>query len=154
MRLIISRLVHRCFLNIVLRYPIVMYKIFTRRYGKIKVFKSLASDTIVVEPEGIIGIGLLREYLTFAEKSDKDHEGKFNHIVDTSLIKFANPINPLLLRRISKLKHLNLYVVIVPSNVLRILVSLTKWINKPDYIFKSLDSAESFLRESTKTTQQ
>ncbi|MEL7006823.1 MAG: hypothetical protein AAFN93_29480, partial [Bacteroidota bacterium] len=98
-----------------------------------------------VTPKGIVSLSLLKEYLTFIEHLDKQHTKAFNHIVDTTMVKFANPLNPLFLRRISRLKNLNYYIVIVPSGILRTLVNMTKWINKPDYVFKSIDDAHRFL---------
>lgn len=131
----------------------IMHKIFTRKYGKIEMFKQLQSKTILVIPKGVIGLSLLKEYLRFIEKLDQEDEEKFNHIVDTSEVKFANPLNPLWLRKISKLKNLNLYIVIVPSNALRFFVKLMRWVNRPDHVFKSLSTAQAFLKDPSKITK-
>ena len=95
-------------------------------------------DTYLIEAKGIIRLGLLQRYLKYLKKLDRASDGKFNHVVDTSQVRFANPLNPFYLKSISRLEHLNLYIVIVPSGFLRLLVNLTKWINKPDYVIKSM----------------
>lgn len=124
-----------------------MHKTFTNRIGSIELsLVEGVSDTFQVVPKGIVSLTLLKEYLSFIEHLDQQHTRKFNHIVDTTMVKFANPLNPFFLRKISKLKNLNYYIVIVPSAILRVLVHLTKWINNPDYVFKSTIEAHDFLK--------
>lgn len=123
-----------------------MLKIFKSQNGIIEL--SLiggAADTFHVRPKGIISLTLLKKYLSFVEYLDTQHTKTFNHVVDTTRVKFANPLNPFFLRRISKLKNLRHYIVIVPSDILRTFVYMTKWINRPDYVFKSIDDAHRFL---------
>lgn len=123
-----------------------MHKTFTSRTGSIELsLVEGVSDTFQVVPKGVVSLTLLKEYLSFIERLDQQHTRKFNHIVDTSMVKFANPLNPFFLRRISRLKNINHYIVIVPSPILRILVHLTKWIKNPDYVFKSTIDAHAFL---------
>ncbi|MEO9850146.1 MAG: hypothetical protein ABJH72_03435 [Reichenbachiella sp.] len=111
---------------------------FKNKYGSIEMYCNQEElDTYRIVAKGIISLSLLRRYLVHLKKMDRESSGKFNHIVDTSNVILANPLNPIYLRAISKLEHIHLYIVIVPSAFLRFLVNLTKWINKPDYVFKS-----------------
>lgn len=111
---------------------------FNNKYGSIEMYCDNGKvDTYKIVAKGIIGPGLLLRYLRYLKTLDDQCSRKFNHIVDTSGVVLAHPLNPFFLRTISRLKHLHLYVVIVPSDFLRFLVHLTRWINKPDYVFKS-----------------
>ncbi len=124
----------------------MIVKTFDDKYGTIQlVLNDEDTHTLLVIPRGFISLSLMRRYVRFVIQLMPKPGNTFNHIVDTSSVTFANPLNPVLLRQISKLKCVNLYIVIVPSRILRFFVRLTKWINKPDYVFKSLREVNDLL---------
>lgn len=119
---------------------------FSNSYGRIRVFLITGTrDTFLIKANGIIGPGILKQYLKYIRYKDRARTTRFNHIVDTSDVVMAHPLNPYYLKSISKLEHLNAYAVIVPSYPLRMLVMLFRWINRPHYVFKSMDECAKVL---------
>jgi len=105
---------------------------------------------VLIKPYGIIGIKLLQEFLAKLNEVDKKYPIKLHHIVDTTNVTFANPLNLFYLRQINKLQNAGWYMVIVPNPILRFVVRLTKWINKPDYIAESMKDCKRFIRLNSK----
>lgn len=116
--------------------------------GQIKLYHSEKDNLFHVAPDGCISKGLLQRFLKELKIiNDQQTTRAMHHIVDTSKVVFAHPLNPYYLRAIKKLPDIGWYIVIVPNPLLRILVHLTKWINNPDFVFKSMDECHAFLKK-------
>lgn len=125
-----------------------LMKTFKNKRGQINVFRSEKDLSIIVTPQGFISKRLLQQFLQELKVITENQAGlSMNHIIDTSKVVFANPLNLFYMREIKKLKGIGWYMVIVPNPLLRILVFLTKWINKPDKVFKSMEDCQIFLTE-------
>lgn len=123
-----------------------MHKSFKDQFGRIDLYlKPGEIDTFWIVASGIICSGLLRKYVMYVKALDLERSHKFNHVVDTSRVIFASPLNPFYLRYIAKLRKLNLYIVIVPSRLLRVMVYLTRWINRPDYVVKGRHAVAHYI---------
>ncbi len=120
---------------------------FKEKRGKIDLYFLEKNFAFYARPCGVIGLKLLQQYVVELKRIDQLHSEKFHHIVNTTNIRIANPLNPLILRAIRKLNNLGLYIVIVPNPFIRLLVYLSRWINKPDFVFKSLDECTDFFKK-------
>ena len=122
---------------------------FHEKRGLINVFLSQEDNRIFVEPQGFISKALLQKFLKSLSVRDNGETNRhMHHIIDTSKVIFANPLNPFYLRAIKKIDSIGYYIVIVPNPFLRILVHLTKWINNPDVVCKSMEDCRAFLKEN------
>jgi len=74
--------------------------------------------------------------LKFLEEFDRSSKGKWTYIVDVSKVKIIHPLNPFLLKGLKQFSKMKEYVVYAPSPIVRVLLNLTNWINKPDRIIK------------------
>ena len=76
---------------------------FTSKRGKIELYFIKENSSFLAKPSGFIGKNVLFDYLNTIIELDKCHSEKFNYIVDTSRVIFANPLNPIYLRAINRL---------------------------------------------------
>jgi len=120
--------------------------------GQIKMFSCENDNILFVIPQGCISKQLLKQFLKELKIIDDQQINRpMHHIVDTSKIVFANPLNPFYLRAIKKLNNIGWYIVIVPNPLLRIVVYLTKWINNPDFVFSSMDECKVFIKKQAQS---
>ncbi len=125
---------------------------FKSKKGQIKVFIAEEENSIQIFPKGYISKQLLQSFLEELKVMDELQINRSkHHIVDTSEVVFANPLNPFYLRVIKKLIKKSWYIVVVPNPILRVFVRLTRWINNPDFVFKSMEDCQIFLKEQQNT---
>lgn len=111
-------------------------------------YRSEKDNLFYVVPNGCISKRLLQQFLKELKIANEQQIiGTMHHVVDTTKVVFANPLNPFYLQAIKKLPDIGWYIVIVPNPLLRILVYFTKWINNPDFVFKSMDECKAFLKK-------
>ncbi len=106
------------------------------RFGYIDISTNENRSILYAKPSGYVGPDLVKKDLEFLKKFDAHCEGGWKYIVDTSAVKIANPINPFLLNSLKQFSKMNEYVVYAPSPIVRLMLKLTSWINKPDRIIK------------------
>lgn len=115
------------------------------KFGHIDVFHIEAKNLLYAIPNGYVGPELVKKDLQFLGEFNDNTEDEWQYILDTSKVKIVNPINPFLLRGLSQLSKMKEYVVYAPSPMVRTMIILTSWINKPDRIIKSYDTLQSEL---------
>lgn len=120
---------------------------FHGKRGKIDLYFTKHNFAYYARPCGMIGVRLLRQYVAELKQLDQLHHRQYHHIVNTTHITVANPFNPFILRQIRKLSHIGWYIVIVPNPMLRLLIYLSRWINQPDFVFKSIDDCLAYFQE-------
>lgn len=116
------------------------------RFGHIDVFINKEKTTLYAVPNGYVGPELVKKDLKFLKKFDANCENKWKYIVDISKVKIVNPINPFLLNGLRQFSKMSTYIVYAPSPIVRIMLTLTSWINKPDKIIKQKEQLQRELK--------
>lgn len=111
--------------------------------GQIDVFVNANKTTLYVIPQGYVGPSLVKKDLNFALEFENSISQEWTYIVDTSKVSAVSPLNPLFLNLgLKRFKRMKAYVVYAPSPIVRMMLSLTNWINKPDKILKSVSDLQ------------
>src|SRR5262245_16673753 len=105
--------------------------------GRLEIEQNENPARFLVRAHGYVGPSLLRQDLAAAHAFGQKHPGGWDYVVDTTFVRFANPLNPLWLTRIRRLPHLRRYIVIAPSAMVRIMMALASWLVKPDLVVRS-----------------
>lgn len=114
------------------------------RFGKITIQKQTNPSYLLVQAKGYVNPKMLQATLAIAEEFGREQPQEWDYIVDTTELKVAHPLNPIWLRKIHKLPHLNRYIVINPPFFLmRLLSPLIKLLLGPDIILNSIDELDS-----------
>jgi len=118
----------------------------TSRFGYIDVFINENRNILYAVPNGYIGPELVKKDLDFLTEFDGNCVGRWKYIVDVSKVKIVNPLNPFLLSGLKQFSKLNEYIVYAPSPIVRLMLNLTSWINKPDRVIRKKDVLELELK--------
>lgn len=105
-----------------------------RSFGRLRLYTS--KNKFIVRPSGVINPTLVKIDLKYA-RDFGEAALDWDYIVDTSEVKFANPINLFLLRRVKSLPNLSRYVIYSPSKMTQFLVIIGELFMSPDKIIKS-----------------
>ncbi len=105
--------------------------------GRLEFEASEDPPRFLVRAFGYVGPSLLKADLAAAAEFGRAHPGGWTYVVDTTHVRFANPLNPIWLRRIRRLPNLQRYLVIAPNPMVRALIFLGRWIVRPDSVVKS-----------------
>ncbi len=97
-------------------------------------------------PNGYMSPGLIHFELDCAREFALEHPEGWWFVVDIRRVRFINPINPFLLRRILRLPNILGYVSISPRWI-RILAWLGRFIFRPTHLVKAEEEALSITRE-------
>jgi len=118
----------------------MMQKITTLKstFGYIDIFANPEKTILYVIPNGYVGPSLVKKDLTYALEFEHSISHEWTYIVDTSKVSAVSPLNPLFLHHgLKQFKRMKAYVVYAPSPIVRMMLSLTNWINKPDKVIKT-----------------
>jgi len=114
--------------------------------GYIDIFVNPDKTTLYVIPNGYVGPSLVNKDLTYALKFENSISHEWTYIVDTSKVSAVSPLNPLFLYHgLKQFKRMKAYVVYAPSPIVRMMLSLTNWINKPDRVIKTSNDLQLVL---------
>lgn len=105
-------------------------------FGHIDVFTNEERSFLYAVPHGYVGPALVKKDLKFMNDFDLGSTAEWSYIVDTSKVKVVNPINPFLLKGLSRFSNMKEYVVYAPSPIVRLMIKLSAWINRPDRVIK------------------
>ncbi len=119
-----------------MQYYMTMITKIVSRFGYIEVFINKEKSIIYAIPNGYVGPSLVKKDLAFLADFDLNSKEDWTYIVDTSKVKVVNPINPFLLKGLKQFSKMKEYVVYAPSPIVRLMLQLTNWINKPDRVIK------------------
>lgn len=122
-----------------------MQKITTLKssFGHIDIFVNPNKTTLYVIPNGYVGPSLVKKDLTYALEFENSISHEWTYIVDTSKVSVVSPLNPLFLHQgLKQFKRMKAYVVYAPSSIVRMMLSLTNWINKPDRVLKTSEDLQ------------
>ena len=106
-----------------------------RRGGRLEL--TAEGDQLCIAASGYVGPSLLRADLAAAAEFGRRHPDGWTYLVDTSGVRFANPLNVFWLRRIRALPNLRRYVVIAPSGFVRFMIRMASWLVRPDRVVRS-----------------
>ena len=115
-------------------------------YGSVEIKTYDLLPVFFISAKGIINPHLVKKVLKEAEEFAKDHPKGWRYIVDTSKVRWGNPRNMLLMRKIKKLPNIKEYLVVAPSPIIRFGEGLTKKWLKVNQVFKNEDELMSYLR--------
>ncbi len=104
--------------------------------GHIDVFTNEERTYLNAVPHGYVGPSLVTKDLEFMNDFDLKSISEWSYIVDTSEVKVVNPINLFLLKGLKRFSNMKEYVVYAPSPIVRLMIQLSNWINKPDRVIK------------------
>jgi hypothetical protein len=105
-----------------------------KSYGRLRLYTS--HNKFIVRPSGVINPSLVKIDLKFA-KEFGEKSLDWDYIVDTSEVKFANPINLIFLSNVKSLPNLNRYIIYAPSLITQCLVLVGKLFMMPDIVIVS-----------------
>lgn len=108
----------------------------TSGLGHIDVFTNEERTYLYAVPHGYVGPSLVKKDLEFMNDFDLKSISEWSYIVDTSEVKVVNPINPFLLKGLKRFSNMKEYVVYAPSPIVRLMIQLSSWINKPNRVIK------------------
>ena len=114
----------------------------TSRFGYIDVYANEDKSVLYAIPNGYVGPTLVKKDLKFLAQFNKECQGEWKYIVDISKAKIVNPINPFLLNNLKDFSKMKEYVVYAPSPLVRSLLKLSSWLNKPDRIIKEKEALQ------------
>lgn len=117
-------------------------------FGEITFFTNQDKTILLAKPKGYIGPSLVKKDLAYVEEFEKSIVHQWTYLIDISNVKAVSPINPFLLKGLKRFERMQEYVVYAPSPIIRMLLLLSSWINKPDRIIKTQAAFE--LELSTK----
>ena len=107
-------------------------------FGHIDIFINADQTTLYVIPNGYVGPSLVKKDLNYALEFENSIAHEWTYIVDTSKVSAVSPLNPLFLHQgLKQFKRMKAYVVYAPSPIVRVMLSLTNWMNKPDRVLKT-----------------
>jgi len=106
------------------------------KFGHIDIYTNEAKNILYAIPNGYVGPELVKKDLKFFAEFDKNCKDEWTYIVNTSKAKIVNPINPFLLNNLKQFSKMKEYVVYAPSPMVRLMLKLSSWINRPDRIIK------------------
>jgi len=111
--------------------------------GHIDIFANANKTTLFVIPKGYVGPSLVKKDLNYALEFENSISHEWTYIVDTSKVSVVSPLNPLFLHLgLKQFKRMKAYVVYAPSPIVRMMLFLTNWINKPDSVLKNEDDLQ------------
>lgn len=117
-------------------------------FGQIDVFVNADKTTLYVAPKGYVGPSLVKKDLNYALEFENSISQEWTYIVDTSKVSVVSPLNPLFLYLgLKRFKKMKTYMVYAPSSMVRMMLSLTSWMNKPDRVIKTMDDLQLVLNE-------
>lgn len=116
------------------------------RLGYIDVFTNQKRSIVYAIPNGYVGPTLVKKDLEFLADFDLNSTGGWTYIVDTSKVKVVHPLNPFLLKGLKQFSKMEAYVVYAPSPIVRGMLQLTNWINKPDRVIKDNEALQIALK--------
>lgn len=93
----------------------------------------------IVAAYGYVGPSILRQEIALAASFGRRQTTRWDYIVDTTHLRFANPLNLIWLRRIPRLPNLGNYIVIAPKRWTRILIALAAPFVRPTRVVRSLN---------------
>ncbi len=117
------------------------------RFGYIEVYTNEDRSTLYAIPHGYVGPALVKKDLKVLEQFDAQARGKWKYILDTSKVKVVNPINPFLLEGLTQFSKMEAYIVYAPSPIVRLMLRLTAWINKPDRVIREESVLQKMLAD-------
>lgn len=116
--------------------------------GHIDIFVNSNKTTLYVIPNGYVGPSLVKKDLNYALEFENSITHDWTYIVDTSKVGAVSPLNPLFLNQgLKQFKRMKAYVVYAPSSIVRMMLSLTNWINKPDKVIKTASELQVALEK-------
>jgi hypothetical protein len=83
----------------------------------------------------------LRRDLEWAADFGRRHPAGWTYLVDTGQVRFINPANLLVLRRVKQLPNLTAYIVIIPSRIVRLASGALAPILTPDAVVATIEEA-------------
>jgi len=114
--------------------------------GQIDIFVNANKTILYVVPNGYVGPSLVKKDLNYALEFENSISHEWTYIVDTSKVSVVSPLNPFFLHRgLKRFTRMKAYVVYAPSPMVRTMLSLTNWINKPDRVLKTADDLQLVL---------
>lgn len=112
----------------------------TRRGGRIELHHNTDTATVVAIASGRIGPRLLRDEL-IALRDITATSDDWRYVVDTTDVRFANPLNVIMLRRLASLRGLSTYRVVAPRAPVRMVLRILRPLVGADGIDTDLASA-------------
>ena len=113
--------------------------------GSIFLYTNTKRNLLYSKALGYISLGLLKKDLNFVQSFNSGNS--FTYLVNTSKVKFANPLNPFYLAQIKNNKFLKAYLVYIPSPFVRLMNQLYKKINPVDLVLKTEKELTRFPKE-------
>lgn len=113
--------------------------------GSVSLYTNTKRDLLYAKASGYISLGLVKKDLSFVQSFNTTRT--WTYLVDTSKVKFANPLNPFYLAQIKNISFLKTYAVYMPSAFVRLINQLYKNINRIDLILKTEKELYEFLNE-------
>ena len=118
-------------------------------FGHIDIFSNGNKTTLYVVPNGYVGSSLVKKDLAYALEFENSISHEWTYIVDTSKVSAVSPLNPFFLNQgLKRFTRMKTYVVYAPSPMVRMMLSLTNWINKPDKIIQTAADLQMALTQS------
>lgn len=116
--------------------------------GQIDIFVNPSKTTLYIVPKGYVGPSLVKKDMNFALAFENSISHQWTYVVDTSKVSVVSPLNPLFLNHeLKRFKKMKAYVVYAPSPMVRMMLSLTSWLNKPDRVIKTAVDLELALSD-------
>ncbi|MEM7110969.1 MAG: hypothetical protein AAF614_00955 [Chloroflexota bacterium] len=120
----------------------------THRFGQINIQEKFSPPHLMVQAIGYVGPKMLQDTLAYAQTFGKKHPHGWDYVVDTTKLGIAHPLNPIWLRKIHHLPHINRYIVINPSSpLMRLAAPLVKLLLGPDIMLDSVDRLDELLSQ-------
>lgn len=111
-----------------------------RRGGRIELLHNIDAATVVAVASGWIGPRLLSdEFIVLRDITATSDDWRY--VVDTTDVRFANPLNVIILRRLASLRGLSTYRVVAPRAPVRMVLRILRRLVGADGIDTDLVSA-------------
>ena len=118
----------------------------TRR-GRMDISASDGPPAVLrVEARGYVGPTLIRQDLDHAAAFGRDHPEGWWYVVDPTAV-VPNPVNVIYLKAISRLPHVQGYLVVARRRPMRAMAGLLARLGGPDRVFASQADALAFVAQ-------